>query len=101
MRLLVYDLGMDEREEILTTAAAARLLGISPITMAKWIALGHFPNAYRLNPLRTQSAWRIPMADVKTFVQKRREQQGWYRVSAVSGGSELLTGQPGHEVHRP
>ena len=80
MGVLVYDLVMDEREEILTTAAAAKLLGISPLTLAKWLAAGNFPNAYRLNPLKTQSPWRIPQGDIDDFIQKRRQLRGYYRM---------------------
>ena len=76
----MYDLGMDERDEILTTVAAAELLGISPITMAKWLADGHFPNVYRLNPKKTQSRWRIPRGDVNDFIQQRRKERGYYRM---------------------
>lgn len=70
---------MDERDEILTTAAAAQLLGISPITMAKWLSAGHFPNAYRLNP-HLKSNWRIPRGDIDDFIQQRRKERGYYRM---------------------
>lgn len=78
--------------EILTTAQAARVLGVSIGQMGKWLMLGDFPNAYRLNPLRSQSAWRIPKSDIDAFIAKRRAQRGWIRlpVAAEEEPAEVL-----------
>jgi len=70
---------MEEREEILKIAEAARLLGVSPVTVGKWVKAGDFPHAFRLNP-RTQSQWRIPKSDVDEFIRNRRRQQGYFRM---------------------
>jgi excisionase family DNA binding protein len=77
---------MESEEEILTTAAAAKLLGISVGQMGKWLVAGHFPNAYRLNP-HLQSHWRIPKSDVDEFIQERRKLRGYYRMPVVRAES--------------
>jgi predicted DNA-binding transcriptional regulator AlpA len=76
----------DEREELLTAAEVAQILGVSVASMADWLRAGDFPHAYRINPNRPRSAWRIPRSDVALFIQKRREQQGYYYVPVVTGG---------------
>jgi excisionase family DNA binding protein len=39
-------------DKLLTTAQAAQRLGVSQVTINKWIDLGHFPNAYKLSSAR-------------------------------------------------
>lgn len=58
-------------DKLLTTAQAAQRLGVSQVTINKWIDLGHFPNAYKLSSAR-KSPYRIPETDVEDFEAKRK-----------------------------
>ena len=60
-------------EEYYTINEVAEILEINPRTVSLYIQRGHFPNAYRLDPTRKKSPYRIPKQDVKNFVQKQRE----------------------------
>lgn len=58
-------------KKLLTTAEAAQRLGVSQVTINKWIDLGYFPNAYKLSGTGN-SPYRIPERDVQDFEQKRK-----------------------------
>lgn len=53
--------------EYLSTAEAAERLQVSHATMARWIRLGHFPNARQKNPLLITSPYIIPIEDIEKF----------------------------------
>jgi predicted site-specific integrase-resolvase len=47
-------------------------LEVSMRTVTRYIELGYFPNAYKLNPFASRRAeWRIPQEDVDAFRGKR------------------------------
>lgn len=58
---------MDE----MTTKEVASRLKVSPATVVRWLAQGHFPNARRVGPARN-SPWRIPVCDVEALEQRLR-----------------------------
>lgn len=67
-------------EKLLTAPEVAKILGVTSASVNRWCKAGDFPNAWRLNPSRPKSAWRIPHADVELFIKKRREQRGYFYV---------------------
>ena len=69
---------MNEIEEVLTSTQVAKILGVSPGAVNKWLDAGDFPHAYKLNPTRPKSPWRIPKGDIDLFIQKRREKRGFF-----------------------
>jgi predicted site-specific integrase-resolvase len=73
-------------DEIMTAAEVATRLGVDANTIGGWCNLGYFPNAYRVNPKKRKSRWRIPKRDVDAFIEERRKQRGFFRmpVQAVS-----------------
>jgi predicted DNA-binding transcriptional regulator AlpA len=70
---------MDE-EDLLTAPEVAKMLGVTSAAINRWCKLGDFPNAFKLNPSRPKSPWRIPRSDVEALKQKRREQYGYIRL---------------------
>ena len=60
------------KKEVLTTAEAGEILGVSPDTILTWIEAGDFPGAYKLNPLRRNSPFRIPVEEVRALHAQRR-----------------------------
>jgi excisionase family DNA binding protein len=56
-----------------TVKHAAELLGVSVRTIQDWIKQGHFPHAYKLNPQKSNSPYRIPSTDVEQFKAGRSE----------------------------
>jgi hypothetical protein len=67
-------------EDILTAPQVAKILRVTSKSVNVWCKEGLFPHAYRVNPMRPKSAWRIPRSDLDLFKQKRREQYGWMRL---------------------
>lgn len=61
-------------EKLLTTGQAADRLGVSRVTINKWIDQGLFPHAYKLSGLK-QSPYRIPETDVIDFETRRTNEQ--------------------------
>ena len=59
-------------KDLLTTEQVGELLGVSRETVNTWIDKGHFPHAYKLDPTRTNSPYRIPRQDVDSFIRKYR-----------------------------
>ena len=55
----------------LTTAEAARSLGVAQVTVNVWCLRGLFPGAAREDTPRGP-VWMIPEADVKNFVKPKR-----------------------------
>lgn len=55
----------------LTVAQVAEILEIQPRTVRLYIARGHFPSAYKLDPTRKKSEYRIPQEDVTNFLAKQ------------------------------
>jgi len=77
---------MNESEgDVLTTVQAAKILGASVGAVNKWIDEGDFPNAYRLNPSRPKSPWRIPKGDIELFIKKRTQERGYFYVPVQPG----------------
>lgn len=60
----------------MTVPDVAVRLGVSRITVWRWIKQGVFPNAYQLNPRVEGSPWRIPEDDVISFEEERKGRQG-------------------------
>ena len=58
--------------EYLSTADAAERLQVSYATMARWIRLGHFPNARKKNPFLETSPYIIPIEDIENFEHGKR-----------------------------
>ena len=69
--------------EFLTATEVAQRLHVTSISVAKWIRLGHFPNAYKINPRLRKSAWRIPKADLDAFIAQRRQERGFIYLPPV------------------
>lgn len=65
-------------DEILNSAQVADMLGVDPTTISGWCGLGYFPDAYRINPRKRKSPWRIPKRNVLAFVDERRKQRGYF-----------------------
>jgi len=61
---------MSEPRLLRTKEVAARL-GVTSVTITRWINKGHFPNAYKLGPYR-KSPFVIPESDVLDFEAKYR-----------------------------
>jgi len=55
----------------LTTAEAAKELGVAQVTVNVWCLRGLFPNATREDTPRGP-VWTIPEADVRSFVKPKR-----------------------------
>jgi excisionase family DNA binding protein len=67
-------------ERFLTAPEVAQMLGVSSASISIWLRMGSFPNAYRINPMRPRSAWRIPRSDVDEFIRERRRRRGYFYV---------------------
>lgn len=52
---------------------AAERLGVAPTTLSRWVKLGHFANAYKLDPNAQNSPYRIPEEDIEAFEEQRRQ----------------------------
>jgi len=63
-------------DNLLTTKEAADMLGVSDQTVINWIKDGVFPNAYKLNPKKSNSPIRIPKGDVTEVKAGRRAKYG-------------------------
>jgi len=70
---------MVKTETIMTSAAVAKMLGVTQGAINQWLKLGYFPNAFRLSPT-PKSPWRIPKSDVDKFVADRRATRGYFYV---------------------
>jgi excisionase family DNA binding protein len=53
----------------LSTREISERFQVDITTVQKWVAQGHFPNAYKAGPGRT-SPYRIPEADVVALMEK-------------------------------
>jgi predicted DNA-binding transcriptional regulator AlpA len=76
--------GEGDTEEILNTTEVSKILGVTPQSVSEWLKHGDFPRAYKLNPMRRKSAWRIPRGDVDGFIQKRRTLRGYFHMPVAS-----------------
>lgn len=56
------------------TREVCKILNCSHQLISLWIKQGEFPHAYKLNPTRRNSPYRIPHADVEAFLEKRQAQ---------------------------
>lgn len=83
-------------EKLLTSPEVAKRLGVTPATINNWAKAGYFPRAYRINPMSSRSAWRIPEGDVDAFVEKRRKERGfmYVPVPVASESDHLLNQEP-------
>jgi len=52
---------------------AAERLGVGTTTVNRWVKLGEFPNAYKLNPRAKNSPFRIPEEDIVAFEEERQQ----------------------------
>ncbi len=52
---------------------AAKRLGVAATTLSRWVKIGRFPNAYKLDPNAKNSPYRIPEEDVEAFEEQRRQ----------------------------
>lgn len=60
-------------EVFYTAAEAAERLGVSKVTVIRWIELGQFPGAHKSNPALKNSPWRIAAKTVADFETARRD----------------------------
>lgn len=67
-------------EVIMNATEAGRMLGVTSAAVGRWCVNGYFPNAYRINPRKPRSQWRIPKRDLEAFIEERRAQQGYFRM---------------------
>ena len=74
-------------DEILTSVDVASRLGVDANTVSGWCSLGYFPDAYRINPRKRKSPWRIPKRNVLEFVDERRKQKGYFYMVPEPGAS--------------
>ena len=61
--------------EHLSTQEAAEILNVKLRTMQLWLEQGEngpFPNAYKLNPDKRNSPYRIPRTDIEVIQEKRK-----------------------------
>ena len=61
----------DEKTIYVGTEEAAKRLGITRMTVGRWIETG-FIHAWRLNPCNPRSPWRIKNADINEILEKRK-----------------------------
>ena len=59
--------------DILSTAQVAEILQCSEKTVNNLFNRGHFPNAYKLDPTRSNSPLRIPRSDVLAYQERQRK----------------------------
>ena len=57
---------------VYTARKAAERLGVAATTVSRWVKIGRFPNAYKLDPNANNSPYRIPEEDLVAFEEKRR-----------------------------
>lgn len=57
---------------VYTVKKAAERLGVAASTVSRWVKIGRFPNAYKLDPNGDNSPYRIPEEDLVAFEGKRR-----------------------------
>lgn len=60
----------DSRLADLTVEQVAERVGRSGSTVRGWIAAAAFPNAFKLN----RREWRIPLSDLRAFLDRQRPQ---------------------------
>jgi excisionase family DNA binding protein len=61
--------------DAISTHQAAEKLGVSYRTIQEWLKRGHFPHAFRLDPLsKSRSHLRIPVEDIDRIIQLRRQE---------------------------
>ena len=55
-----------------TTREVADMLNVTRQTVVSLIDRGRFPGAYKIDPLSSNSAYRIPIRDVEKYIEKQR-----------------------------
>jgi excisionase family DNA binding protein len=60
-------------DAVLSTADAAKRLGVTRRAVIKWIRQGKFPGTYKLDPDGIRSSYRIPEAAIEAFEERRRQ----------------------------
>lgn len=60
--------------EVYSVKEAAERLGVAATTLSRWVKIGRFPNAYKLDPKGKNSPYRIPEGDIEAFEEERRQQ---------------------------
>lgn len=55
-----------------TTSEVAAMLKVTPQTVINLINRGRFPGAYKIDPLASNSGYRIPVEDVERYLEKQR-----------------------------
>ena len=60
--------------KMLSAKEAAKRLGVAATTLSRWVKIGRFPNAYKLDPKAHNSPYRIPEEDILAFEEERRQQ---------------------------
>jgi excisionase family DNA binding protein len=58
-------------DQIYSVTEVAERLGVSIPTILLWLRDGIFPHAFKLNPRRKSSPYRIPESDIVAFEQER------------------------------
>lgn len=62
---------MSQNEKLLTTTEVAEELGVTAVSVQRWIRQGHFPGAHKIGPGRN-SPYRIPEAALEEFREKQK-----------------------------
>ena len=62
-----------KKNDILSTREVAALMHVSDQAILNWLKDGTFPNAFKLNPSKARSAFRIPRSDVEKALKAQRE----------------------------
>ena len=78
-----------DRPTLLRTKEVAQRLGVTSVTVTRWINRGHFPNAYKLGPY-SKSPFVIPETDVISFEEKYRTAKGRQDLPHPTGPTETV-----------
>jgi predicted DNA-binding transcriptional regulator AlpA len=65
-----------KKQDLLSTAQAGELLGVSDQTVLNWMRDGLFPNAIKLNPSKKNSPIRIPRSDIAKVLESQARAVG-------------------------
>ncbi len=62
---------IEPKDEAYTLAQAGKALGVSPVTLRRWIHAGQI-DAFQVNPLAQRPSYRIRRGDVEARREKGR-----------------------------
>jgi len=59
-------------KNVVTVSEVSKILDVNKRTVINLLARGRFPNSYKIDPLKKNSAFRIPVSDLKNFLLLQR-----------------------------